>query len=903
MSRLIRPAFGIMAALLLASSSAFAQTATTTTLQASPASVNPGGSATLKATVSVPQGDTPATGTVQFLVNGSLLAAANLSGGTASVSGSSAGLAPGSYSVVAKYPGNSTYSGSQSSPVSVTVNHYATTTTATVVPAAIASGAGATVSASVSTSSGHPLTGSVTFLANGTAFATAQLKNGAASVSASSAGLAKGSYSVVAQYSGDAYNGVSSSPPTAVTLTNASVLSFTISPGLIQIGTNANLRVSVSGGDGKAVATGTVGIYAGTLLTSLVLNNGAASLKLPTTGYAPGTYTLTAKYSGDANYPPATATAPAALAGTTGAFAVAPNGAAITPGTAVQFSVTPSTTNTVTWYVNGIAGGSSTVGTIDAGGNYTAPSNASPLAVQVTAAESNNPYALASPAPVYVVVPGTVSNSNNPQVAAYFINAPAGGQYSVEFGLDTTYGRATWQQPTTGASQKMLVAGMMAPQTYHMRGDVDFGNGIVYHDPDHTFATTLVIPNPPKATATLTPGFTPQPGIEVVNSAGQRLLAFDLNANFIWGLVQPSDAPGTGVPSIWQPIKLLPNGHILAQFAPESAFPIDGTVIPAGTIISVYELELDGTIVKELTINEVNTNLAASGYKDGQGNVPTLLDMHHEVTVNPVTGHWLLDTNTTRPETINGQAVTTLGDVIVDVDPDNNFQVDWVWNEFDHLDVDRDPVSDIDWTHTNAITYSPTDHNILVSSRHQSWIMKVNYNDAAGDGTLLWRFGYQGDFTLVNGTSPQDWQYAQHEPSFTTANTAGVFGLTMMDNGDYRLYGPDFTCPNSSNPCLYSRAPVFTVDENAMTATLDYIMPREDYNFFGGNAEVLANGDEHVDFCSVLNTADNDQRALIMEFTPGSNPSLGWLMEMPGVINAYRSHRWGSLYPGVTWTK
>ena len=876
---------------------AFAQIATSTSLQANPTSVSPGGSATLVATVAVPQGNAPATGQVQFLLNGNIFSAATLSGGTASITGSSAGIAPGTYNVVAKYLGSSTCSGSQSSAVAVTVKRYATTTTEMVIPEAVASGAIATVSASVATASGHALTGGVTFLANGTAFASAPLKNGTASVSATSAGLPRGSYSVVAQYNGDAYNGVSDSAATSVVLTNASVVTFSVSPSLIQIGSAATLNVSVAGGDGKGTATGTVGIYDGALLTTLTLHNGSASLNVPTTGYAPGAYTLTAKYSGDANYPPASTTATADLEGTTGAFAIAPNGAAMTPGAATQFSVTPSTANTVTWYVNGVAGGSSTIGTIDASGNYTAPSNASPLAVQITATESSNPYAYASAVPVYVVVPGAVSNSNNPQVANYNLAAPTGGQYSVEFGLDTTYGKATWQQPTTGTTQDMQVAGMIGSETYHMRGDVDFGNGIVFHDADHTFNSVNIFP-PPVPIITLTQGASIQPGIEVVDPAGMRFFVYDMQGNMIYGGKFPA---GSQSPGFFQPVKMLPNGHFLLQETPENAFPVDGTALQPGTIISIFETELDGTVVKQLTIGELNTNLAASGYKDGQGNVPTLYDMHHDVTVNPVTGHWLLIANTTRQELVQGTEEAELGDLIIDVDPNNNFQVDWVWNEFDHLDTSRHQLGFQDWTHSNAIVYSADDHNILVSSRGQSWVMKVEYNDGAGDGTLIWKLGYQGDFTLVNGTDPQDWQYAQHEPSFTTSNTTGVFGLTLMDNGDSRVTGPGFVCPNSSNPCEYSRAPFFTIDENAMTATLDYIMPDEDYSNFGGNSEVLANGDPHVDFCQVTNPANGDGRALVREYSPDSDHHLLWQLEMPAANNAYRSHRWGSFYPGVTW--
>ena len=37
-----------------------------------------------------------------------------------------------------------------------------------------------------------------------------------------------------------------------------------------------------------------------------------------------------------------------------------------------------------------------------------------------------------------------------------------------------------------------------------------------------------------------------------------------------------------------------------------------------------------------------------------------------------------------------------------------------------------------DWTHTNAVVYSKDDGNIIVSSRHQNWILKVDYADGMG---------------------------------------------------------------------------------------------------------------------------------------------------------------------------
>jgi len=787
---------------------------------------------------------------------------------------------------------------------------FTSTTMLAVSPSAVAYAvsATATATASVISSNGNsPATGTVSFYLGTTLLATATLANGSASFSGNPSGLAVGVYPVTAVYNGNSQTSGSTSAVVDFSVKYKTATTFSVAPVVVAAGAEATLSATVSSG-GSAAPTGTVAFYTGSLfLTQAALANGTATAQVSSGGYTPGNYNVSAVYSGDAANFSSTGKTAVSLEQTTTAFGIAQAGAAIVPAATAQFSITPSPGASVQWYVNGIAGGSSALGTIDATGKYAAPSAPAPLSVMVSATEATNPKLFSAAVTVYVVVPGSTGTSNNPQVAAYTISAPQGGAMSVEFGLDTTYGRSTWQQPTPqyGGAVRMLVAGMNAPATYHMRADIDFGNGIVFHDADQTFASVLAIP-PIVPTVTQTAGLTPQPGIEVINPITDLLYAYDLQGNFIWGMGPPA---GAGPPSIWHSIKLLPNGHLLTQLSPESAFPVDGTFIPAGTVFAAYELELDGTIVRQVTLAQLNANLAASGYRDGLGNQVTLLDIHHDITLNPVTGHWIMLANTTRVETDDPGTTgptTILGDVILDVDPNNNFSVDWVWNEFDHLDITRHPQSIQDWTHTNAIVYSPDDHALMVSVRYQNWILKVDYNDGAGAGDILWHFGYQGDFTLVGGTDPQDWPYAQHLPSFTTTNTTGVFGLTLMDNGDNRQFASGAACPVAliNGFCLYSRDPQFTVDETAMTATLNLVEPFTNYSNFGGNAEVLANGDAYADFCS-SETPDHPTVAggYLVEYTPGGSPQLVWSMDMGEAVDVYRGLRWDSFYPGVAWTQ
>ena len=122
---------------------------------------------------------------------------------------------------------------------------------------------------------------------------------------------------------------------------------------------------------------------------------------------------------------------------------------------------------------------------------------------------------------------------------------------------------------------------------------------------------------------------------------------------------------------------------------------------------------------------------------------------------------------------------------------DQNRKPVWLWNEFDHLDINRRPYMYADWTHTNAVIYSPDDGNLIISIRHQNWLVKIDYSNGAGTGDILWHLGYQGDFTLLNtdgstDTNSTDWFYAQHGPSFATSNTTGKFSLVLFDNGDDR---------------------------------------------------------------------------------------------------------------------
>jgi arylsulfate sulfotransferase len=155
------------------------------------------------------------------------------------------------------------------------------------------------------------------------------------------------------------------------------------------------------------------------------------------------------------------------------------------------------------------------------------------------------------------------------------------------------------------------------------------------------------------------------------------------------------------------------------------------------------------------------------------------------------------------------------------------FSPDWVWNSFDHLDINRHPFLFPDWTHSNVLLYSADDHNVLLSVRHQNWIIKIDFEDGKGSGNILWRLGEGGDFSLNGGIDPTDWFYAQHGPNFFSTNTTGVFKLGVMDSGGDRQFPTGVICGvGGAAPCLYSTALVLQVDEAAKTATWKLIFVR-----------------------------------------------------------------------------
>jgi arylsulfate sulfotransferase len=468
-----------------------------------------------------------------------------------------------------------------------------------------------------------------------------------------------------------------------------------------------------------------------------------------------------------------------------------------------------------------------------------------------------------------------VSPTTNPLVAKYtVIVPPSGGVAWVEFGPDTNYGRQTSRSPaTTGDGQvvSVLVAGMKAKTTYHLLGHVTWPDGQTWSDQDRTF-TTGAIPAPPTgltppgiAVKLPTPGLKPDGGVELFNLVGKptqiRAFVTDLEGNVIWYY---NPGPDAGDPT---PMKLMTNGHMLLNVG------------------DLREIDLTGKLIRDITLAQVNQSLTAKGYPFTVGS------FHHDVIVLP-NGHWITLANYTKPYTnLPGYPGVTnvLGDALIDIDLNGN--VAWAWSAFDWLDVNRHLMAFPDWTHSNAIIYT-ADGNLLLSMRHQSWILKIDYANGSGDGHIIWKLGWEGDFAIAGG-DVSDWFYAQHYPNLESTDGSNLT-LDIFDNGNLRVAPDGSECAAT----CYSRATVFDVDEASMVATLHWAFLPGFYSSWGGSIGTLGNGDIEFDMSAPLGPVTPASQ--VMEVTPDGNPQTVWQLNITGE-NAYRGYRIPSLYPGVAW--
>jgi hypothetical protein len=297
--------------------------ATSTTLTVTPNPVAAGGNVVFATTVRAAGGAT--AGTVTFKAGPEVLGKCTLVAegyGRCTYAASSNGIPPGTYVVTATFSGNSTYLASTSPPVSVVVAHassIATATTLTVTPNPATAGSSIALTATVSAASGTA-TGTVRFEYGADVLGSCTLTSGSCTYSASSKGIAPGNYVVTATYIATSNYLTSTSAAVSVVLNSATVTTLAVTPNPVAEGGSVVLTASVTATDGTA--TGTVNFkYGPDVLGSCTLSNRSCTLPASSKGIPPGTYVVTASYTGNGNYLPSTSI-PVSVVVTSGGNAV-----------------------------------------------------------------------------------------------------------------------------------------------------------------------------------------------------------------------------------------------------------------------------------------------------------------------------------------------------------------------------------------------------------------------------------------------------------------------------------------------------------------------------------------------------------------------------------------------------
>ena len=171
---------------------------------------------------------------------------------------------------------------------------------------------------------------------------------------------------------------------------------------------------------------------------------------------------------------------------------------------------------------------------------------------------------------------------------------------------------------------------------------------------------------------------------------------------------------------------------------------------------NLNEFDLAGNIRRlQTNIEILNEQLAAKGY-------PVMTSLNaHETRRAAQRQH----AHPRQPDEVSTQyqggtqqnPVDILGDMVLILD--HNMQLLWAWDSFAHQDLSREATLDEictttpqavrrsirafhqanDWLHANAVQMTP-DGNIVLSERNQDWVLKINYKNGQGDGSISWRW-------------------------------------------------------------------------------------------------------------------------------------------------------------------
>ena len=434
-----------------------------------------------------------------------------------------------------------------------------------------------------------------------------------------------------------------------------------------------------------------------------------------------------------------------------------------------------------------------------------------------------------------------VAPTSHPLVALFSSPAcPDGSQFRVAFRKQgDEVSTRTPPQPCRGnVSNNVYVAGMRPDSEYQMRAELVTGDNAKPGPWMHFHSGLLDGRFPKVETQTARIGAAPAEGI-VIRSIMEpwRATATDLDGNVVWFLNPVSTSFLT---------RVLPGGRFLVLAdGSNSANSMRRWQL-------VREVDLLGNTVRETNISRLAEQLEARGIKSDckTGGQQCVSGFHHEAIRLP-NGHTMVLAGLERmfPAGTQGskEPVDILGDLVLDLDED--FQLTWFWNSFDHLDIKRASLGNEKckagpgddgctpvflakeangWLHSNALYFDPPSGDVLVSIPEQDWIIKLDYENGRGSGDILWKLGKYGDFK-AQSDDPYPWFSYQHDAGFDPKT--GL--LVVFDDGHRR---------KDKDPKANNRGQAWKLDESGRTAALVLNADLGVYAVAVGSAQPLSNG-------------------------------------------------------------
>ena len=422
-----------------------------------------------------------------------------------------------------------------------------------------------------------------------------------------------------------------------------------------------------------------------------------------------------------------------------------------------------------------------------------------------------------------------------------------------------------------GLTMNFQIAGFQLNTTYEVHHSLYTGSEFI--DGPSLTLTSGKLPINFAPYATIKAPAARDSGVLLHSTLLEPTVATDLNGNIIWYY-------NGDISFVTRPLS---GGRFLGIYE-------DPTVDRAHQI--VREFDLAGNTLRETNAARVNEQLALMGKR-------TISGFHHDAVELPEDRMMVLaDVEQVLTDVQGPGPVDVIGDMILVLDQD--LQVIWTWDAFDHLDPHRlATLNEVcktgaggcppfyqsgqanDWLHGNAIQLT-SDGNILYSIRHQDWVIKIDYNGGAGTGNVIWKLGKDGDFSY-DSTDSYPWFSHQHDANIYSASPVL---MAVFDNGNIRHAG---------DASAHSRGQVIRLNEATRMASPVLNADLGGYSLALGSARALPDGDFHFDLGFI-----NDATLGPFSQTVEVDRSGSVVYQIQAATTEYRTFRVQSLYEPET---